>query len=379
MTGSGQLGQFWRRELGSQFERFEGRLTFIWSDDLSLPEILRRCASLPPHSAIFYLAFGTDAQGGAYADERVIADLYATANAPLFGAQSVMLGSGIVGGPLMALDDLSRNAADAAVRMLDGASPGSVTMPAQRPGAPMFDWKELQRWNIPENRLPPGSVVRNRPPGLWPAYRRTVLTAAGVLAVQSLLIAALLYQRRERQRAERDSRRSLSLAADVSRRETMSALTSSIGHELGQPIGSIVSNAQALQMMVAANRATSETIGEILTDIQTQGVRAVDIIDRHRTMLKSRQLDKRAIDVHAVVTETLSLVEHTVSIRQVEARTNLPASPCVIDGDPVLLQQVFVNLVLNAVDAMADTPPAWRRITISSDVRATDVEHLRPR
>ena len=154
----------------------------------------------------------------------------------------------------------------------------------------------------------------------------------------------------------------------------MSALTSSIGHELGQPLGSIVSNAQALQMMVTANRATSETIGEILTDIQTQGVRATEIIDRHRTMLKSHQLDKKPIDVHAVINETLSLVEHNMSMRQVEASVDLSSSPCVIDGDPVLLQQVFVNLVVNAVDAMADTPPARRRVTISSDVRATDVD-----
>ena len=76
----------------SEFARFRDRLTFIWSDDLSLPEILRRCASLPDHSAIFYVTFGTDAAGAAYADERVFADLHATANAPLFAAHSVLHG-----------------------------------------------------------------------------------------------------------------------------------------------------------------------------------------------------------------------------------------------------------------------------------------------
>ena len=90
VMGSGLLGKFWRRELEDEFRRFHDRLTFVWSDDLSLPEILRRCASLPRDSAIFYLTFGTDAQGGAYADERVLADLHATANAPLFGVQSVL-------------------------------------------------------------------------------------------------------------------------------------------------------------------------------------------------------------------------------------------------------------------------------------------------
>ena len=175
VMGSGLLGKFWRRELDEEFKRFHDRLTFVWSEELSLPEILRHCASLPRHSAIFYLTFGTDAQGGAYADERVLADLHATANAPLFGMQSVYFGSGVVGGTMMSIDDLARNTADVAIRLLNGAPPRSISVPPQRPGQPIFDWRELQRWGIPESRLPAGSVVRYRAPSLWQEYRVTVL------------------------------------------------------------------------------------------------------------------------------------------------------------------------------------------------------------
>jgi signal transduction histidine kinase len=374
VLGSGQIGQFWHRELEREFTRFHDRLTFVWFDDLSLSEILRRSASLPANSAIFYVTFGTDAAGAAYADERVFASLHAAANAPLFAAHSVFLGAGSVGGSLISIDDLSRRTADVAIQLLNGAAPNTINVPLQLPGQPMFDWRELERWGIPESRLPPGSVVRYRAPSLWSAYRGTVLTAAGVLALQTLLIAGLLYQRRARQRAEHDSRRNLALATDATRREMMSALTSSIGHELGQPLGSIVHNAQALQMMVTANHATPDTIGEILSDIQTQGVRATQIIDHHRTMLRSRQLEKKLIDLRGVIDETLALVAHDMRARQVEATVTLPSGPCVISGDPVLLQQVFVNLVMNAMDAMADTPPDRRRVTISSDVAAGDVD-----
>ena len=201
-----------------------------------------------------------------------------------------------------------------------------------------------------------------------------MLGAAGALVIQSLLIVGLLYQRRARQRAEIDSRRNLALAADASRRETMSALTSSIAHELGQPLSAMMHNAEALQMMVTANRATPDTIGEILSDIQAQGVRATQIIDRHRTMLRSRQLDKKPIDLHAVIDESLALVAHDMRARQIEATVDLSSSPCVISGDQVLLQQVLVNLVMNAMDAMAETPPARRQLTIRSEVRGADVE-----
>ena len=72
--------------------------------------------------------------------------------------------------------------------------------------------------------------------------------------------------------------------------------------------------------------------------------RATQIIDRHRTMPKSRQLDKKRIDLRAVIDETLVLIAHDMSARQVQAAVDLPSRQCVVDGDQVLLQQVFVNL-----------------------------------
>ena len=162
VTGTGPMGNSGARQLEEEFQRFRGRVAFVWLDDLSLADLLRRCASLPPNSAIFFVAFGTDASGAAYADERVLADLHATANAPLFGSQSVYLGRGAVGGSLMPIDEIIRTAADAAVRLLNGAPPKSIDVPLQLPGPPIFDWRELQRWGIPESRLPAGSVVRYR-------------------------------------------------------------------------------------------------------------------------------------------------------------------------------------------------------------------------
>ena len=238
----------------------------------------------------------------------------------------------------------------------------------------MFDWRELDRWGIAESRLPPGSVVRYRPPSLWQEHRGTVLSAVGVLAVQSLLIVGFLYQRRARRRAEIESRRNLALATDVSRRQTMSALASSMGHDIAQPLAAIMYNAEALQVMVAANRATPETTREILSDIQSQGNRATQIIDRHRTMLKGRRLDRKPIDLNAVIDEALGLVAHDMVARRVSATVNRSSSPCLVEGDQVLLQQVLVNLVMNAMDAMAETSTARRVVTIDCAARGTDVE-----
>ena len=99
-----------------------------------------------------------------------------------------------------------------------------------------------------------------------------------------------------------------------------------------------------------------------------------DDIERHRSMLRSHQLQKKPIDLHPVIEESLALVAHDMSMRQVQATLDLSSTPCVIDGDQVLLQQVLINLLRNAVDALAETPPARRHITIRSAVKAADVE-----
>jgi signal transduction histidine kinase len=374
VVGSGQNSQFWHREIEGQVGRFHDRLTFVWSDDLALPEILRRCASLPDDSVIFYVTFGVDAAGAAYSDERVFAALHATANAPVFAVHSVYMGLGIVGGSLLPIDDLSRETADVAFRLLNGAPPGSVRVRPLPPGQPTFDWRELQRWGIAESRLPAGSVVLYRTPSIWQQHKVALLSVAGALVIQSLLIAGLLYQRRARHRAETDSRANLALAADASRRLTMSALTSSIAHELGQPLSSMIHNAQAGRMMITADRSTPDAMGEILSDIETEGVQATQIIDRHRTMLRGHQPDTKPIDLHAVIDESFALVAHDMRARQIEATVNLSSHPCIVNGDQVLLQQVLVNLVMNAMEAMTETPPERRRVTIATEIRGADVD-----
>jgi two-component system sensor histidine kinase DctS len=133
-------------------------------------------------------------------------------------------------------------------------------------------------------------------------------------------------------------------------------------------------NAQTLQMMATANRTAPGATGEIATDIQSEAVLAGQIIERHRTMLRSHQLQKKPIDLHKVIEDSLALLDHDMRARQVEATLELASTPCVIEGDQVLLGQVLVNLIRNAVDALAEMPPARRHITIRSEVSPAQVE-----
>jgi C4-dicarboxylate-specific signal transduction histidine kinase len=200
------------------------------------------------------------------------------------------------------------------------------------------------------------------------------LAVVAGLVIQSLLIAGLLFQRRARRRAEVDSRRNLTLAAAANRRLTMTALTGSIAHELSQPLNAILHNAQAGEMLVSSNRATPESLTEILSEIRHADVQATQIVERHRTMLKNRELNQTPLDIRVVVSESLALVAHDTRARRVEVDVALPAGSCMVNGDQVLLQQVFVNLMTNAMDAMSDTPPDRRRVSVQGTVGQDSVE-----
>jgi C4-dicarboxylate-specific signal transduction histidine kinase len=189
-----------------------------------------------------------------------------------------------------------------------------------------------------------------------------------------MLIAGLLSQRRERQKAEIESRRSLAMAAHGDRQAVMAGLTGAIAHELNQPLSAILHNAEAAELMVEGNRATAAELRDILRDIRTEDERASEIVQRHRAMLRKHDLEKQSLDIHTVVRESLALVVRDAGERHVRIDADAPTSPCFVLGDRILLQQVVVNLLINAMDAMAAVPPGSRRVTVRQEVAHDRVE-----
>jgi len=374
VSGSGAFRNLWAPTVREIAARFGGRPIFLWADGLSYEQMLQRAATLPPHSAIYYGLAGTFGSGSWQGDERTLADLSARANAPVFGLHRAWFGSGTVGGHLLNIEGLGDTTADVVMRILNGDSPRTIRIPPRTKSVAEYDARLLERWNIPETRLPPGSQVRFRAPSLWRDYRREVLGVSAALFAQMLLIGGLLYQRQARRRAETDSRRNLTLAADANRRLTVSALTSSIMHELSQPMGSILSNAEAGEMMLTSGGATPDELQAILADIRIADVQATEIIDRHRTLLRSHEFDAKPIDIRAVVRESVALIAKDAVRRQIQLAVELPRVPCTVIGDKVLLQQVVVNLMTNAMDAMANTPAEPRCVTVWDEVGPTSVK-----
>ena len=322
----------------------------------SLADILAKVAHLPEHTVLFIAGGQVDTNGHAVPPSLTCEVLSRAANRPAIMLGSQFLGCGIVGGLMRDFTKIGAIIGQRAMAAVSGRPISSEAVPFATIATLKFDARQLERWGVDESRLPRGSRVAFREPSLWRDYQRQALAVFGMLIVQSILILGLLFERRARRRAEMDSRRSLSLAAHVDRRAAMATLSGSIAHEINQPLGSILHNAQAAEMLVASNRATPEDLLEILRAICDEDARASQIVQRHRAMLQKHDLEKRPVDVHAVARESVALVAHEADKRRVAIESDVPATPCLVMGDRILLQQVVVNLILNAMDAMAETP-----------------------
>ena len=202
VIGASPLERFWVEGMRQAFQPFAGRVTFEWFNDLSQEEMVKRAATLPPRSALFYASVRVDAAGIPNEQNRVLARLREGANAPIFSYLDSNFGQGIVGGPVLSTQELGRRAAEVALRILNGEHPGSIKTPPLGLGVPVYDWRELQRWNISEARLPLGSVVQFREPSAWKRYRWQLIGFFIALLVQSAMISWLLIERYGRRKAE---------------------------------------------------------------------------------------------------------------------------------------------------------------------------------
>jgi signal transduction histidine kinase len=378
VMGDSPIERYWVEQIRNELHPFNESIVFTWLNDLSLDQMLKRVAALPPRSAVFFGILSVDAAGVAHEEAKAFRELHAAANAPIFSYGDAFFGDGIVGGPLGSIENVGRQAAGVAVRILGGEAPGNIKIAPIGFATPKFDWRELQRWNISESRLPAGSEVYFRAPGIWKQYRPQMTAGVAALLLQAVIISWLLVERRRRYLAQAEASSRRRVVVRLNRVTTANVLSSSIAHELNQPLGAILSNTEAAQILLRANPPDLGQIGEILSDIVRDEQRASEIIFGLRNLLNDRkEADLRALDLNDIVPELVKIVTPEITKRRVILRTALTPDTLPVRADPIHMQQVIMNLVMNGMDAMEDEPGP-RNLTIRTRRNAEyDVAEVR--
>jgi signal transduction histidine kinase len=373
IVGTTPLEHYWQDAFQKAAQPLAGRINFTYYSDLSFDQMKERVSTLPPDSYIVFLLLVRDAAGVTLNSDNALQRLHAVAHAPINSIFDHQLGLGIVGGRLYESERVGKEAAVVASRILNGESASSIPPRLFERLPPRYDWRELQRWKINEKLLPPGSTVLFREPTAWERYRPWIIGGLSICILQALLITGLLANLVKRHRAERsltqaeeEARRHREQINLLSRVSLLGEMTASLAHELNQPLSAIITNANAGMRSIDKGKEDSGTLREILVDVEADGRRAHEIIQDVRNTIKKGDPTRHRINLNELVTKVAHIVRPDAVACSCELETSLAKDLPLIEVDPVQIQQVLVNLVSNALDAMRQTPADRRKVEIST-------------
>ena len=322
----------------------------------TMAEVRKQVVHLPDRSAIIYSAMFSDGEGTYYPPATAVGLVAEKANRPIVVAAETFLAPGGTGGFVILPGRMGEEAARLVLRILHG-EPASSMAPAMSGAVkPVFNWLQMQRWGVRDSDLPSGSEIRFREPGQWEKYRWQTLAVAAVLLIQAGLIWVLLHERHMRADAERESRNHLSELAHANRQATAGELSSTMAHELNQPLGAILTNTETAELILSSPAPNLSEVKEILADIKRDDIRASEVIDRMRGFLRRAPFEDKAIDLNDAVRKVFDFLSVQASARNVALSFEPSGEPLQVRGDQVQIQQVIMNLVVNSMDAMATIP-----------------------
>ena len=354
----------------AELQEIGSRVDLTYLDEESLAGLLDAIARVPADSVILYIRYAQDVLDAASSTEvaRLVVE---RSPVPVYAVAEGFIGSGVVGGRVYATREAGKRLAELALQVLNGQRPHEIPI-EQASLTPTFDWRQLRRLGIAERALPAGSTVLFREVSAWERYRTIIVGTAAVLLSQSLLIAGLVFERRRRRRVEMNARRNLVAMAHLDRRAAMGELATSLAHELSQPLNAILQNAGVARMLLSANDVPPP-LGEltaIVSDIRNDDIRASEVIRRMRGLLQKRELESHPVDLNDVARETVAIVRSEAKSREIQLEMDLADDVRPIPGDRVHLQQVLLNLLMNAMDAVATMSVERRHVrvqTVQSD------------
>jgi C4-dicarboxylate-specific signal transduction histidine kinase len=170
----------------------------------------------------------------------------------------------------------------------------------------------------------------------------------------------------ERKRVEVEVQQQRQMLTHLTRVATLGELLGALAHDLNQPLTSILSNAQAALRSLAGERVDPADMRDILTDIVAADRRAAEAIRRVRALLRNGEAPLQAVDVNEATSEVLRLAHNELIAHGVAVTTHLTPGLPRVWGDRVGLQQVLLNLIVNACDAMRLDEPVHRQLTVAT-------------
>jgi len=203
VVGCSPVEKYWVDQLKQDFLPYSGTIEFTYLTGMTMNEVLRRVAELPPHTVILNTFFFEDSRGQFFLEGEALDLVAGAAHVPVYAIYSSDIGHGVVGGRMTESGNLGRKVAGLAERVLSGENAASIPIVSDNSAQDTVDWRQLRRWNISEKRLPASAVKLFREPSVWERFRYLIIAAISLCILETILILALLFSIERRKRAEK--------------------------------------------------------------------------------------------------------------------------------------------------------------------------------
>jgi PAS domain S-box-containing protein len=248
VSGYGPEDQLKRERTRAEFHTYASRVEFSYLTSDTIEDLRNQLAALDRKSVVIFLTFTRDKAGSRYSGPETMSIIAPTSGAPIYGYADTLMGLGITGGNLLDFEGLGKRIGEMGLRVLDGERPEQIPQETA-PTVMTVDWRELQRWGISEQALPPGSVVKFRQLSFWDLYKWYAIAAIAAVIIEALLIAWLLFLRLRRRQAVVEQLRLAQVAAAEHKR-----------------IGEIVSNVPGIVWEAMIDPATQQRTTTFISD-----------------------------------------------------------------------------------------------------------------
>jgi PAS domain S-box-containing protein len=202
VSGSTEIDRGWLESLRKGIDPYEKRLNIEYWTGVRYETLLDRASHLSRNTIIVFVTVYGDGTGRPFVPAFVVEALAGVASVPVYGPSDTYLGRGIVGGHMSSFESMGTDAADIALDILAGKNPATIAPRSSENRNFQIDARQLERWKIPEENIPTGTLISFKKPTLWEEHRNIVLAAAFVIVLQAIMISALLLQIFARKRAE---------------------------------------------------------------------------------------------------------------------------------------------------------------------------------
>ena len=342
-------------------DKYSNELEFVILDKLSYEDMIETIKNAGDDSVILYFQWYSDINGKSFIPTEVIKTICQEAKVPVYGVSAQYLGSGAIGGYVGNQELVGQTAGNEVLDILNGQKPSDNQIIHAASREYTFDWRQLKRWKIDEDKLPSDSVILYKDMSVWELYKGYIIAAFVILVLESMLILVLSINIRKRKIAENEL---------VQANSSLKAMTEKLigidkmkdeflintSHELQTPLNGIINISETLAegKYGNINKKQKEELQSILSVSRRLSLLIKDIIDFERIQRNEIEFSLKAIDIKSASEVVVAVLKHLIQSKNIEILINIPEKISSVLVDENRLLQVMYNLIGNAIKFTED-------------------------